>query len=376
MCADVLIAHAGAELYGSDRMVVESVAAFVNDGKSVTVTVPKEGPLIELLTDAGAEVLVCESPVINKSLLSPKGMLKLVTDTWRALPINYRLVRKYATDVVLVNTITAPLWLPVAKLARKKVVCHVHEAEGSARKVLKRALYLPLIFADRLVVNSRFALGVLSEGAPWLASRAQVVYNAVAGPTQPSPAQESLDFGVRLLFLGRLSARKGPDVVIDAVKLLVDRGIDVQLSLLGEVFTGNEAFKEQLENQVNRLGIQDRVEFLGFHPSIWPHVAEHDIICVPSTVDEPFGNTAVEAILAQRPLVVSAIAGLLEASEGFEAAVPVPPSQPVDFADAVEYIVKNWPKFRQAAITDCEKANQKFSSNRYAEQLRELVLGK
>ena len=54
----VLVAHPGAELYGSDRVVLESVVAIVNAGAIVDVTVPETGPLIEELRRAGARVVV------------------------------------------------------------------------------------------------------------------------------------------------------------------------------------------------------------------------------------------------------------------------------------------------------------------------------
>lgn len=373
MCADVLIAHAGAELYGSDRMVVETAAAFVGGGHRVVVTVPNEGPLIPLLQDVGASVWVCETPVINKSLLSVRGIVRLMGTCVRTVSLNWRLLRASRADAVIVNTITVPMWLPLARLAAKRVVCHVHEAEGSASRWLKKALYVPVAFAHRVVINSRFALDVMTEAAPWLRSRARVIYNAVAGPPQAQPAREDLAPPVRVLFVGRLSARKGPNILIEAVRRLVERGVEVELSLLGEVFGSNTAFRDGLRNQVSEARLTERVHFLGFQRDIWPIISEHDIVCVPSAVDEPFGNTAVEASLAARPLVVSAIAGLLEASEGAESAIAVPPCDPDAIASAVTQIISGWSQYRHAAIQDRARAAERFSAERYGKEFLSVI---
>ena len=77
----VLIANPGADLYGSDRMTVESVKALVTAGYRVFVTVPGPGPLIGLLTEAGATVLEQPTPIIRKSLLSPAGLVQLAKET-------------------------------------------------------------------------------------------------------------------------------------------------------------------------------------------------------------------------------------------------------------------------------------------------------
>ena len=54
---------------------------------------------------------------------------------------------------------------------------------------------------------------------------------------------------------------------------------------------------------------------------------------VPSRV-EPLGNTAVEAMLAQRPLVASRVQGLAEIVEDGRTRLLVPPGDPAALADA------------------------------------------
>jgi glycosyltransferase involved in cell wall biosynthesis len=361
----VLIANPGADLYGSDRMTVESVKALVGAGYRVFVTVPGPGPLIELLTEAGATVLEQPTPIIRKSLLSPTGLLQLLRETVSAWGPSWNLLRHTNAGTVVVNTITPPLWFPLARLAGRNTVCHVHEAEGTANPVLRTALYLPLVFCQRIVINSRFALNVLSQSAPWLARRTSIAYNAVTGPDEVVPPRETLDEPVRLMYMGRLSHRKGPHVLIDAVRLLKNRGRRVHLSLLGAVFPGNEAYEDALRAQVAELGLADEVELLGFRPSIWPTVADSDIVMISSVVDEPFGNTAVEASLAARPLVVSDIAGLKEASGAATSAIRVQAGDPEAFANAVETIAADWQTWRAAAISDATTVADAFSAEQY-----------
>ena len=60
--------------------------------------------------------------------------------------------------------------------------------------------------------------------------------------------------------------------------------------------------------------------FSGFTDDVWAHLAAADLVLVPSQGDEPFGNTAVEAMLAARPVVVSSSSGLDEAVAGYGSA--------------------------------------------------------
>lgn len=361
----VLLVHPSPDLYGSDRVLLESVTAFVAAGTQVVVALPGRGELSAHLQERGATVEVCPMPVVRKSALKPRGFLGLTWDFLSSLRPARRLLRQFRPDLLYVNTVTIPSWLLLGRLGRVPVLCHVHEAEGSQRLLLLRLLYAPLLLAHSLIVNSTFALDVLTRAWPRLRSRAEVVYNGVPGPAEVG-APRSRPEPIRLLFLGRLSPRKGPQVAIEAFQILRARGRDVELSLLGAVFPGYEWFETELRERAAAItGDAPGVRFLGFQPDIWPVLAAHDIVLVPSTVDEPFGNTAVEAMLANRPLVVSETSGLLEAARDFRTARFVAPSDASELADVVDSLVIDWADVRQLGEADRADALRRFSPTRY-----------
>ena len=369
----VLIAHPSADLYGSDRVMLETVDALVAAGRRVVVTLPADGPLVGLIEARGARVELCLSPVLRKSALRPVGMVKLLLETARSLPASISLIRRSGAAVVLVNTVTIPFWIPVARLVRRPVICHVHEAEASASSVIKRALALPLLLANKLIVNSRFSLGVLTSSFARLGRKATVVLNAVAGPEQPTLARAGLDGVVRLLYIGRLSPRKGPDVAIEAVNVLRARGVRASLDLVGAPFPGYEWFEQDLRDLVRRKDLGGAVTFHGFQSDVWPHLLSADVVVVPSVKDEPFGNTAVESVLSARPVVVSATSGLQEAVEGYGSAQQVRPADPDALADAIGRVHDDWPTFREKAFQDAHTAAERHAPAEYARRVCEIV---
>ena len=372
----MLVAHPSAELYGSDRVLLESVTGMVRRGWRVVVTVPATGPLVAELTARGAEVELCPAPVLRKSALRPRAFVRFVLEVARSVPPGCRLIARTRADLVFVNTITIPTWLVLGRLMRRRVACHVHEAEGSAAPLLRRLVSLPLILAQQIIVNSDFSLDVLATAVPQLRRRATVVYNGIPGPASPERAREDLQPPVRLLFVGRLSPRKGPQVALAAAELLHRAGRPVRLDLLGAVFPGYEWFEDELRSSVAAAGLEDSVRFVGFDASVWPHLDDADIVVVPSVADEPFGNTAVEALMAARPLVVSSTSGLREASAGYASAQLVQPDRPDLLAEAVLNIVDEWSHFRAAAWTDAEVARNRHCTTRYQQEVvRVLSVG-
>lgn len=369
----VVIANGGAELYGSDRMLLETVAGLVALGERVLVTVPNDGPLLGEIADRGGCVVVCRTPILRKAILRPRGFAIFIRDTIRAVAPGLRLLRKHQPKALIVNTVTPPLWLLLGRVVGVAVICHVHEGEASASRAIRTALAAPLLLADRLMVNSRYSLNVLTGAIPALKSRSTVVYNAVAGPPTDRSPRATLTGPVRLLYVGRLSARKGPDVAIRAVEVLAQRGIDATLDLVGAVFPGYEWFEQQLHDQVAAAGLGTRIRFHGFQQDVWPYAAASDISLIPSTVDEPFGNTAVEAALAARPSIVSRTSGLIEASSHFRSAIPVMPGSAEEIADAVQKISGEWETYAEWATQDALDARSRYGPDGYRNSIKKVL---
>lgn len=365
----VLIANPGADLYGSDRMAVESVKALAGAGYRVFVTVPGPGPLIDLLTDAGATVLEQPTPIIRKSLLSARGLVQLVRETLTALVPSWRLLKHTNAGTVVVNTITPPLWFPLARLARLVTVCHLHEAESQVAAAVRWAMYLPLQFCHRVVANSAYTKQVLAESSRGLVGRTVVVHNTVPGPQSVVEPRPDMEGEIRLLYVGRLSHRKGPQVLVTAMELLRRRGLATRLDVVGAVFPGNEAYEDELRALVDRLDLTQSVRFHGFQRSVWPYLADCDIAVVPAVEDESFGNTAVEASLAGRPVIVSEIAGLREATSASEAAVLVTPGDSNELAEAIERIAQDWSRYAGLAKADADRTAHAFSPAVYGSGL-------
>ena len=365
----ILLAHPSAELYGSDRVLLESVSALVDAGWRVVVTVPADGPLLTQLTDRGADVIRCVTPVLRKSALRPWGMVRLMGRSFVGFGAGLRLLLRERPRAIYVSTMTIPLWPLLGRLCRTPVLGHVHEGEASASRVMRAALALPMFLSQRIVANSQFSADVLTSVFPRLASRTSVVYNGIPGPLTHTPARPYLTGPVHVTYLGRLSPRKGVDVAIDALALLADRGVTAELDVVGATFPGYEWYEQQLRDQVKRKQLGGQVRFHGFQPSVWDLVNAGDVVVVPSRLDEPFGDTAVEAILSGRPVIASATSGLLEATAGYHNATTVEPGSALALADALHRQIQNWETGHTWASDDIAIARSRHEPHIYREQI-------
>lgn len=360
----VLLVHPGAGLYGSDRMLLEAVRAVVAVGSRALLVVPEDGPLVELARQAGARVLVRPVPVLRKSALSPRGLLGLAGRSAVSTARDGALLRRLRPDVVYVSTLTLPTWVLLARAQGVPVVCHVHEAEAQAAVLVQRALAAPLLAASRLLVNSEFSLAVLARSWPVLRSRATVLPNGVQGPAEPV-APRAGDGPLRLLYVGRLSRRKGVLVALDALERLVDEGLDVHLDLVGDVFGEHADFGGDLDDRLQDSVFDGRVTVHGFDSDVYAHLAGADVLLVPSVLPEPFGNTAVEGVLAGRPVVVSDVGGLPEAVADVPSARLVPAGDAAALARAAAEVATALPELQVRAAEHAPVAADRFAPERF-----------
>lgn len=369
----VLLVHPGAELFGSDRMLLESAIGLVEAGARVVVALPSTGLLVNELRRAGAEVVIVPMLVLRKVLLTPRGLPKLFRDTFRGLGAAWRLIGRVHPDVVYVSTIIIPEWPLIARLRGTRSVSHVHEAEASGNRLVNRILYSPHLASHRTLVNSRFSLDTIRTALPALAHRSHVVYNGVASPAQPMSPRPRTEGPLRVLYIGRLSPRKGPDLVIEAAARLHSAGRPVDVTLLGAVFEGYEWFERDLRAQAAEAGVS--VDFAGFHTDIWPFLEKTDVLLVPSRIDEPFGNTAVEGILALRPVIASDSSGLREAAGGYGTAKLVTAGDSAAIASALTDIDTRWDEMVSTVADSRGEALRRHAPEVYRSSITTHLLG-
>ncbi|MHA7281088.1 glycosyltransferase family 4 protein [Arthrobacter sp. MDT2-2] len=371
----IVIAHPSADLYGSDRMMLETLEGLVSSGAEITVVVPTSGPLLARVDTTGAASAVVKSLVLRKNLLSARGALSLLAQSTKSSIAIAAFLARNRPDTVYVSTLSIPLWTVIARLSGCRVLVHVHEAEGHVRPIIRHLLALPILFSTEVIANSRYTLKVLGQSLPRTAARARVVYNGVAGPESVSSPREELSDAVRLIYFGRISHRKGVDLAIDTVAELRRRGTMATLDVVGAVFAGNEEYARELTERIRRKGLQDSVRMLGFREDVWNSLDVADIVLIPARLDESFGNTVVEAMLAARPAVVSAMPGLCEAGDGYGSVQFVAPDDVGQLASAVETVVDDWPRWRGQAVKDRSRAQEHHAPSKYRQEIVASIAG-
>ena len=137
--------------------------------------------------------------------------------------------------------------------------------------------------------------------------------------------------------VGRLTQIKGHHFLLEAVGSLAGR-----LPGLTCVLLGDGELRQDLTDQASRLGISDRVHFLGWRADVARIMSLFDIFAFPS-LNEGMGKVLIEAMALEKPIVASAVGGITNLVTQDENGMLVPPGDAEILAKAIEllYLDKN-----------------------------------
>jgi len=245
--------------------------------------------------------------------------------SWNPAVKRYCRARLQNFDIVHIFGLYDLLGPAVAAICRSKGLPYVVEPIGMFLPIvrnflLKRMYHLllggPLLRgASALIATSEQEVEELAAGG---IAREKIVLrpNGVAAPSvwpvrgtfrdlQGIPRTAKL-----VLFLGRLSRKKSPDLLLNAFATLPERlgGNEVHLLFSGPDEGG---VRMALERAAADLGVASRVHFSGgvFGEVKWGAYRDADVFVLPSQ-NENFGNTAAEAVVAGTPVVVTQQCGI------------------------------------------------------------------
>ena len=309
---------------GIARVVYDLSRTLLKDGHDVTVVTYKDGDAPYFEEDKGVKVYRVDNYMIN-----PNNFIDWV------MQMNFNMVAK-ANEIIQkegnFDVIHAHDWLVAyaAKTLKNSyntpIVSTIHATEAGrnsgihdeTQRYINDTEWMLTYESTEVIVNSNYMKGELQRlfGLPY--EKINVVPNGV-NLSLFNGIERDYDFRRKyamdnekiILFMGRLVYEKGIQHLISAMPKILGGYRDSKL-----VICGKGGMLDELKQQVRAIGIENKVYFAGYMEGkdVQKMYKAADIAVFPSTY-EPFGIVALEAMLSERPVVVSDIGGLNEIVE-------------------------------------------------------------
>lgn len=213
-------------------------------------------------------------------------------------------------------------------------------------------------------VGAHLAEAVRAKGVA--AERVWFVPNAVA-LDGPRAALARAGGAPLIVAGGRLHEKKGFDVLIRAMAILRERGVDVRCRIAGE---GPE--RARLEALIAELGLEGRTALTGWSDDLPAFLAEGDAFAFPSH-QEGFPLVLLQAMAAGLPIASSAIDGPNEMVRDGTSGLLVPDADPAALADALAGLVTDPTRAARLAAAARADVERDFGPDALARRLGQAI---
>lgn len=143
-----------------------------------------------------------------------------------------------------------------------------------------------------------------------------------------------------VIFIGRLTADKGLDSLIDALDLLRLEGVEFQVLVIGPQDEADSSYyRERLEACLTPVWV------ISQSPDVRPYIASADFLVLP-TRREGMPNVVLEAAAMGIPSVTTTATGAIDSLLDGETGILVPPNDPRALSTAMSRLLRD-PALRQ-----------------------------
>jgi glycosyltransferase involved in cell wall biosynthesis len=345
------------------------------------------GCTVHIVTSDGPELSSLRERADKVHIITMERTISPLADL-RALWAWLRLLRAIRPTLILGGTPKAALLgLAAARLTRvpRRVYfllgLRLEGTTGTMHRVLAAMEWLTSWSSHEILAVSpslaaRYQQLHLSAGRPVEVPNHGSTHGVDPEYFSPTPRSRSFinDLGMDpdvpiALFIGRLTADKGPDALIDAFGLLRQDRVGLQLLVLGDQDEEDSTrYRERLEASTTAVRVIDHVT------DVRPYLAAADLLVLP-TRREGMPNVVLEAAAMRVPAVTTTATGASDSVVDGKTGILVPPDDPRSLATAIRRLLVD-PGLRQRMGESARtRAVRLFAPDDVARAIADLALG-
>jgi glycosyltransferase involved in cell wall biosynthesis len=365
--------------WGGAAQYVYTLATQISKEKYEPIVIMgKKGTLTEKLAEDGIKIYSLENLKRDISLQDE------IKSSWELLKI----IRKEKPHVLHLNSPKAAGFGAVAgRLAGvKRIIYTVHgfafnEDRGLGFKILTSffSWITVLLCHQIIVINEKEKHQTLFM--PFVSDRKIILIRngikPINFPKRPIVREALLS---RVTSLSQIEKRKLIKLMWfgSIAELHKNKGLEYAIQALSKInqpfvffVIGEGEEREHLEKLVHKLGLTDKIFFIGFLEKAYLYLKAFDIFLLTST-KEGLPYTLLEASLAELPIIASRVGGIPDIIGNGENGVLVAPGKITEITRAIEFLLENQEKQKMLGEKIKEKILKDFSVDEMIEKTLQL----
>lgn len=375
----ILYLHAGAEMYGADKVLLELIKGLDSKEFEAHVILPNDGVLVEALRQVGAKVSVLDYPILRRKYFNPKG----IADYIRSYNFYAKQIalyaREHSIDMVHNNTAAVLEGIYLKRKLKLPLIWHVHEIIVKPKAISDFINMLMGRYADKIVTVSQAVANHIKQSPFIKDSQVEVIYNgvdnAVYYPMDASSIREKFDIAQDALvigMIGRVNAIKGQNDFIEAVEPLLEKNEQAVAFLAGGVFPGEEWRLEELDKRIASSSVVSQIHRIDYYDKTSELYNMFDIFVLPSIKPDSLPTVVLEAMACSKPVVGYNNGGIAEMVVDGKSGCLVKPNRPQELSNAISLLLDSSEKREKFGRVGYQRQKELFSLESYIKNFSEL----
>lgn len=375
----ILYLHAGAEMYGADKVLLELIKGLDSKEFEAHVILPNDGVLVEALRQVGAKVSVLDYPILRRKYFNPKG----IADYIRSYNFYAKQIalyaRQHSIDMVHNNTAAVLEGIYLKRKLKLPLIWHVHEIIVKPKAISDFINMLMGRYADKIVTVSQAVANHIKQSPFIKDSQVEVIYNGVDNtvyyPMDASSIREKFDIAQDALvigMIGRVNAIKGQNDFIEAVEPLLEKNEQAVAFLAGGVFPGEEWRLEELDKRIASSSVVSQIHRIDYYDKTSELYNMFDIFVLPSIKPDSLPTVVLEAMACSKPVVGYNNGGIAEMVVDDKSGCLVKPNRPQELSNAISLLLDSSEKREKFGRVGYQRQKELFSLESYLKNFSEL----
>ena len=375
----ILYLHAGAEMYGADKVLLELIKGLDSKEFEAHVILPNDGVLVEALRQVGAKVSVLDYPILRRKYFNPKG----IADYIRSYNFYAKQIalyaREHSIDMVHNNTAAVLEGIYLKRKLKLPLIWHVHEIIVKPKAISDFINMLMGRYADKIVTVSQAVANHIKQSPFIKDSQVEVIYNgvdnAVYYPMDASSIREKFDIAQDALvigMIGRVNAIKGQNDFIEAVEPLLEKNEQAVAFLAGGVFPGEEWRLEELDKRIASSSVVSQIHRIDYYDKTSELYNMFDIFVLPSIKPDSLPTVVLEAMACSKPVVGYNNGGIAEMVVDDKSGCLVKSNRPRELSNAISLLLDSSEKREKFGRVGYQRQKELFSLESYIKNFSEF----
>lgn len=375
----ILYLHAGSEMYGADKVLLELLKGLDKSQFEPQVILPSHGVLEEYLKLNEIKVSVINYPILRRKYFNLKGIISYFKDYIYFSKQLLDYAGKNRIDIIHNNTTAVLEGIYLKRKLKKPLIWHVHEIIVKPKFVSSTINFLMGRYADKIITVSDAVKEHILLSKFVSKSKIETIYNGVDNNQFFVTSSNDIRRRFKLSsedmvvgMVGRVNSWKGQSDFLDAMLPILQNDERIKIIMAGSAFEGEEWRVDELDNRIEQLSCKSQIFRIDYYKDTIDLYNLFDVFVLPSINPDPLPTVVLEAMACGKPIVGYRHGGICEMVKEGQNGLLATPRDTNELSQLILDLLKDSKKRKKFGDNSLNRQKSLFSKKKYIEMFSNI----